>query len=100
MLWVYSYLTYNIREGALLQLLLCALILTYFLQLEACMARGSKDTYTAKQKRQAYLIEKSEKARGASEKTAARIAWATVNKQTGGGKKKKKPAKSLKKTKK
>ncbi|MGB6977426.1 MAG: hypothetical protein WBE18_08255 [Gammaproteobacteria bacterium] len=63
------------------------------------MARGSKDTYTAKQKRQAHYIEESEKKRGASEKTAARIAWATVNKETGGGKKKKKPAKKPKKTK-
>ncbi len=36
----------------------------------------------------AQHIEDSEKERGRSTKTAERIAWATVNKQTGGGKKK------------
>lgn len=56
------------------------------------MPRGSKASYTSKQKRQASHIEKSEKSQGRSEKTAERIAWATVNKQTGGGLKKK-PAK-------
>lgn len=50
------------------------------------MARGSKRAYTDKQKRQASKIEKSVKASGKSAKTAARIAWATVNKQDGGGK--------------
>lgn len=53
------------------------------------MPKGDKSAYTAKQKRQASHIEKSEKNRGRSQKTAERIAWATVNKQTGGGKKKK-----------
>lgn len=52
------------------------------------MPRGSKAKYTNKQMRQAHHIEQSEKARGAANKTAARIGWATVNKQTGGGKKK------------
>lgn len=60
------------------------------------MPRGDKSSYTDKQKRQAEDIEHSEKARGRSSKTAERIAWATVNKQDGGGKKKsaakKKPA--------
>ena len=51
------------------------------------MPRGSKSSYTSKQKRQAEHIEDSAKKRGRSSKTAARIAWATVNKQDGGGKK-------------
>lgn len=50
------------------------------------MPRGDKSAYTEKQKRQAEHIEESERARGASEETAERIAWATVNKQDGGGK--------------
>lgn len=48
------------------------------------MARGSKAKYTSKQKRQAKHIEDSAKKSGKSAKTAARIAWATVNKETGG----------------
>jgi hypothetical protein len=51
------------------------------------MPRGDKSSYTDKQKRQASHIEASEKKEGRSEKTAERIAWATVNKQDGGGKK-------------
>jgi hypothetical protein len=51
------------------------------------MARGSKEAYTNKQKRQAEHIEKGYESRGVSEKEAARRAWATVNKETGGGKK-------------
>lgn len=51
------------------------------------MPRGDKSSYTDKQKRQAEHIEKSAKQRGRSTKTAERIAWATVNKQDGGGKK-------------
>jgi hypothetical protein len=51
------------------------------------MARGSKKAYTNKQKRQASHIEDSAKKSGKSSKTAERIAWATVNKETGGGKK-------------
>lgn len=50
------------------------------------MPRGDKSAYTEKQKRQAEHIEQSERDRGASEGTAERIAWATVNKQDGGGK--------------
>jgi hypothetical protein len=53
------------------------------------MAQGSKASYSAKQKRMASHIEKSAKQRGRSTKTAERIAWATVNKQTGGAKGKK-----------
>jgi hypothetical protein len=52
------------------------------------MPRGDKSSYSAKQKRQARHIEESEEKRGRSTKTAQRIAWATVNKQDGGGKKK------------
>ena len=51
------------------------------------MARGSKKSYTSKQRRQARHIEDSAKKSGKSAKTAARIAYATVNKQDGGGKK-------------
>ncbi|GAA5007293.1 hypothetical protein FNZ56_04270 [Pseudoluteimonas lycopersici] len=51
------------------------------------MPRGDKSSYTDKQKRQAAHIEQSEKKSGKSEKSAERIAWATVNKQDGGGKK-------------
>ena len=51
------------------------------------MPRGSKAAYTDKQKRQAAHIEESEKKEGRSSKAAAHIAWATVNKQDGGGKK-------------
>jgi hypothetical protein len=54
------------------------------------MARGSKKTYSRKQKRTAGKIERSAKRRGRSTKTAERIAWATVNKRTGGGAKKRK----------
>lgn len=51
------------------------------------MPRGSKSAYTPKQRRQASHIEDSEKKSGKSAKTAARIAYATVNKRDGGGKK-------------
>ena len=51
------------------------------------MSQGDKDKYTDKQKRKAEHIEESYEARGVSEKEAERRAWATVNKQDGGGKK-------------
>jgi plasmid stabilization system protein ParE len=51
------------------------------------MARGSKSKYTGKQKRQAEHIEEGYKKRGTSKKEAERRAWATVNKEGGGGKK-------------
>lgn len=51
------------------------------------MPRGDKSAYTDKQKRQAEHIEESERKAGRSEHDAERIAWATVNKQDGGGKK-------------
>lgn len=52
------------------------------------MPRGDKSAYTDKQKRKASKIEASYRERGVSEKTAERRAWATVNKQDGGGLKK------------
>lgn len=51
------------------------------------MARGDKSSYTSKQKRQASHIEKGYEKRGVSAQTAKARAWATVNKETGGGKK-------------
>lgn len=50
------------------------------------MPRGDKSAYTDKQKRQAEHIEESEVEQGRPRKVAERIAWATVNKQDGGGK--------------
>jgi len=51
------------------------------------MPRGDKSAYTSKQKRQARHIEEGYEDRGVPRKEAARRAWATVNKETGGGKK-------------
>ena len=51
------------------------------------MPRGSKEAYTDKQKRQAQHIEEGYKQEGVSSDEAERRAWATVNKQDGGGKK-------------
>lgn len=51
------------------------------------MPRGDKSKYTDKQKRQAEHIEEGYEQRGTPPKEAARRAWATVNKSTGGGKK-------------
>jgi plasmid stabilization system protein ParE len=51
------------------------------------MPRGDKSSYTDKQKRQAEHIEEGYEKRGVPEKEAERRAWATVNKETGGGKK-------------
>ncbi len=52
------------------------------------MARGSKDKYTDKQKRKAAHIEESYEARGVPREEAEARAWATVNKQSGGGERK------------
>jgi len=49
------------------------------------MPRGDKSKYTDKQKRQAEHIEDSYKEKGLSEDEAEERAWATVNKQDGGG---------------
>lgn len=51
------------------------------------MPRGDKSSYTGKQKRQAEHIEEGYEHRGVAKKEAQRRAWATVNKETGGGKK-------------
>lgn len=49
------------------------------------MRRGDKSKYTDKQKRKAGHIEESYQQRGIPEKEAERRAWATVNKEDGGG---------------
>jgi plasmid stabilization system protein ParE len=51
------------------------------------MPRGDKSSYTSKQRRKADHIEKGYEKRGVSKKEAERRAWATVNKESGGGKK-------------
>jgi len=51
------------------------------------MPSGDKSKYTDKQKRKAEHIEESYESRGISEKEAERRAWATVNKDDGGGNK-------------
>ena len=51
------------------------------------MPRGDKSTYTNKQKRKAEHIEEGYEKRGVSPKEAERRAWATVNKESGGGEK-------------
>ncbi len=51
------------------------------------MPRGDKSAYTDKQKRQAEHIEEGYEHRGVGKGEAERRAWATVNKETGGGKK-------------
>jgi plasmid stabilization system protein ParE len=49
------------------------------------MPRGDKSKYTDKQERKADHIVESYEERGVSEKEAERRAWATVNKDDGGG---------------
>lgn len=51
------------------------------------MPRGDKSTYTDKQKRKAAHIEISYEDRGVGKEEAESRAWATVNKESGGGKK-------------
>ncbi len=53
------------------------------------MPRGDKSSYTSKQKRQAGDIEESYERKGVSSAESERRAWATVNKMSGGGLKKK-----------
>lgn len=63
------------------------------------MQRGSKESYSPKQKRMARHIEEGYEKKGASAKKAGRIAWATVNKKDHGAKGKKKSSrKSSRKT--
>jgi plasmid stabilization system protein ParE len=56
-------------------------------KLEVCMARGDKDKYSATQKRKAEHIENSYGDKGVPKGEAEKRAWATVNKQSGGGEK-------------
>jgi len=51
------------------------------------MPRGDKSSYTDKQKRKAEHIEEGYEAQGVPKKEAAARAWATVNKESGGGNK-------------
>jgi plasmid stabilization system protein ParE len=50
------------------------------------MPQGDKSKYTDKQERKADHIAESYESRGVPEKEAERRAWATVNKDDGGGK--------------
>lgn len=49
------------------------------------MPRGDKSKYTDRQERKADHIAESYESRGVPEKEAERRAWATVNKDDGGG---------------
>ena len=51
------------------------------------MPQGDKDKYTDKQKRKAEHIEEGYEDRGTAKDEAERRAWATVNKESGGGNK-------------
>lgn len=51
------------------------------------MPRGDKSKYTGKQERKAEHIEEGYRKRGVPKDEAERRAWATVNKDDGGGKK-------------
>ena len=51
------------------------------------MPKGDKSKYSDKQKRKAEHIEESYEERGTPAKVAKSRAWATVNKESGGGKK-------------
>lgn len=51
------------------------------------MPQGDKDAYTDKQKRKAAHIADGYEAKGVSEPEAEARAWATVNKDSGGGNK-------------
>lgn len=51
------------------------------------MAQGDKSSYTDKQKRKAEHIAEGYEDRGVSKKEAKSRAWATVNKESGGGNK-------------
>jgi len=51
------------------------------------MPRGDKSSYTDKQKRKAEHIEEGYEKRGVPKEQAESRAWATVNKESGGGNK-------------
>jgi hypothetical protein len=63
------------------------MVATVIIVKETTMPRGDKSSYSDKQKRQAEHIEEGYEHRGIGSKEAERRAWATVNKETGGGKK-------------
>jgi hypothetical protein len=66
----------------------CLLVGTVYAQpRRGSMARGDKSKYTDKQKRMEDHIEEGYEKRGVGKDEAERRAWATVNKQTGGGNK-------------
>lgn len=50
------------------------------------MPRGDKSSYTSKQRREVHHIEEGYEGRGTPQGEAERRAWATVNKETHGGK--------------
>jgi hypothetical protein len=54
---------------------------------EPTMPRGEKSAYTDKQKRKAQHIEEGYEQRGVGKEEAERRAWATVNRESGGGNK-------------
>jgi plasmid stabilization system protein ParE len=54
---------------------------------EIDMPKGDKSAYTDKQKRKAEHIEEGYEDRGVDKEEAERRAWATVNKESGGGNK-------------
>lgn len=60
------------------------------------MPPGGKKSYTGRQKRKAAHIEQSYRKRGTTARTAKARAWATVNKQEGGGRKRSAPARRRK----
>ena len=62
------------------------------------MPRGDKSSYSSKQKRQAGHIEKSYRKRGVGKDEAEERAWRTVNKSTGGAKKKSSKSSTRKRT--
>jgi plasmid stabilization system protein ParE len=55
--------------------------------MEDIMPQGEKSKYTVKQERKADHIAEGYEKRGVKKKEAERRAWATVNKDDGGGKK-------------
>jgi hypothetical protein len=62
-------------------------MLSFRILQEDDMPRGDKSAYTDKQKRKAEHIEEGYEKHGLPEKEAERRAWATVNKDDGGGEK-------------
>jgi len=61
--------------------------LMIYKQVGLAMPRGDKGKYSDKQKRQAEHIAEGYEDRGVSEREAKSRAWATVNKESGGGEK-------------